>query len=190
MLILGILFLFIWLVTSFVIVVDMFKKHTAIGCLGLVLLPIVPFVWVFKGYSGNKRKAGAILYGSAIVASSLIGYQWVSASKALEPFIESSQTEGIELSLTQIGTTNGKKYYTVSSTGIYTPTRDYASVEEMLKIIMEERVDKISKFYPTNLEKGTIIRVAIPTQSGFIAVFEITGPNKIEKSYVSSYDDL
>ncbi len=180
----------VWIITSFVIVVDMFKKDTATGCLGLLLIPIVPFIWVFKGYSGNKKKAGTILYGSAIFAFSIIGYQWFSASSELKPFQDASLNEGIDFSLKSISTVGREKYYTVVAANVYDPNSEYASVDEMLSLIRDEKIESIAEFYPPNLADGTIIKVALPTSSGFVAVFEITGPNEIRKSYVTTYDNL
>ncbi len=121
----------IWFVTSFVVVADMFRRHTALGCLGLILLPVIPFAWVIKGYSGSKRKVGALLYGSAVVAIALFAYEWRSASKHLEPFAEASSAEGVELSLKSIRTHNGATSYTVVSRTAYEPGEPYASVDEM-----------------------------------------------------------
>ena len=187
---LGILFTFVWLITCFVVVIDMFKKHTAIGCLGLLLLPILPFIWVFKGYSGNKKVAASILYGSAIISFSIIGYQWHSASQTIQPFLEASSSSGIEFTLKQIGTSNGKKYVTVISSVVYQPTNTYASVEEMLEVIQKEKIESLAQFYPDSLEQGSIIKIAIPTESGFIAVYEIDEPGNVSKSYTTTYDDL
>ncbi|MDF7802167.1 hypothetical protein P4C99_22030 [Pontiellaceae bacterium B1224] len=168
----------------------MFKKHTAIGCIGLLLLPILPFVWVFKGYSGNKKVTASILYGSAILSFSIIGYQWHSASKTIQPFIEASSSSGIDFSVRQIGTSNGQKYITVISDTVYEPTNAYASVEEMLEVIQKEKIESIAEFYPDSLEKGSIIKIALHTKSGFIAVFEVDEPGNISKCYTTTYDEL
>ncbi len=168
----------------------MFKKNTAIGCLGLILLPIIPFYWVIKGYSGNKKKLGIILYTSAFIAFSSLGYQFYTASNELKPMIEQASSEGFNFSLKSISTSDGNKYYTIVSNTVYKPLNKYSSVEELLKIIIEEKVKTLSGFYPSELDKGIIIKIAIPTESGFIAVFEVTGPNSIGKSYVLNPDDL
>ncbi len=57
-------------------------------------------------------------------------------------------------------------------------------------MIREELIDSLSAYYPEGMEDGTVIRVALPTTSGFVAVFELTGPNEIGRSYITSHDDL
>ncbi len=190
MLILGILSFLVCLVTSFLIVVDMFKKNTAIGCLGLIFLPIMPFIWIFKGYSGNKKKAGIILFASAIIAFGLIGFEWYTAKSELKPFIEQSSVDGINFSLKSISSSGSGKTYTLISDGVYEPQEEYNSVDKMLEIIYKEKISNLTKYFPSELSEGTVIAIAIPTKSGFVAVYEISGPNQLKKSYVSSYDDL
>ncbi len=187
--VIGILLFFVWLITAFVVTVDMFKRHTALGCVGLLTLPILPFYWVVRGYSGNRRIAGTILYASAVLASLLIGGQWYSASTQLSPFFDVSKEKGVPMRLNQIGTARGKKYYTVVSRVVYEPNGSYASVEEMLSVIESELIEALIPHVPEDLKEGVLLRIAIPTPSGFVAVYEVSGQTVL-KRYTASMDSL
>lgn len=132
-----------------------------------------------------------VLFFSAIVGFSIIGYFWVSASKELKPFIYAAYDEDLPLALRGVAPHGiNNLSYIVLSSDVYEPLGSYASTEEMLSLIRDEKVDLISSFYPNTLKEGTIIELRILTNSGFVAVFEIKGPRQIEKSYTRPIDDL
>ncbi len=185
----GIFSFFAWMIVSFIIVIDIFKKKTALGCLGLILLPIIPLIWVFKGYSGNKKIMGSLLYGSALFAITGIGVTWASASADLKTFIESAKKEGLELHLTSINSRGGEMSYVVAYRGIYVPEEAFASVDEMLALIQKEKANTLAAHYPEALTDEIVV-LAIPTESGFIAMYEIDAINSIRKSYISGLDDF
>ena len=185
----GGLAVFIWLGTAFIVVVDMFRKRTAIGCAGILFFPILPFIWVLKWYGGRKRLVGAILYVSAIVAFVLLGFASRLADDNLQPFFRAAEAEsGLRCSLT---TMSGRRFVVIG-----VPEADaeieYSSVDDMVQKYRERFVESLADDYPQSLTEGTkhVIILAIPTPSGFYACYQIESPGRITKQWHDAGEDL
>lgn len=189
MTLIGTIAFFAWGITSFVILIDIFKKTTALGCLGLILFPILPLIWVFTGYSGRKWIAAPILYGSLVTFSTIAVIEWFEAEERLEGFIASEPAQRLELKLTGVGIHNNQLRYTLRSGIIYTPETAYTSVETLLVAVEEEIIYDLAQLYPDTLKPDTILSLEIKTSGDFIVVYEISGPGVVSESYVTTEDE-
>ncbi|MFC1498889.1 hypothetical protein ACFLS1_10535 [Verrucomicrobiota bacterium] len=193
MMVIGTLAFLVWIVTAFIVTVDMFRKRTAIGCLGLVLFAVLPFIWVLKWYSGRRSVVCPVLYVSAIVAVVCFSIGWRSAAQDLNPFFHAASEEsGLRCSLQSIGFKGGMKQVVVVSVPIDDVTIEYANVDDMVQGYRERFVDSLTNDYPQALIDGSkaAIILAIPTPSGFYACYRIESPGKITKAWHDSGEDL
>lgn len=193
MMALGTLAILTWIITAFIIVVDMFRKRTVIGFLGLLMFAILPFIWVLKWYSGRRRVVGPVLYLSAIVAIVCFSLGWRSATQDLEPFfLAAAEESGLRCSLRKIGVKSGRKRLVVVSIPTKNVEIEYSNVDDMVKHYRERFVESLTNDYPQALIDGSqaVIIIAIPTPSGFYACYQIESPGRITKAWHASGEDL
>ncbi len=193
MMAIGTLAMVLWMITAFVVTVDMFRRHTATGCLGLVLFGILPFVWVLKWYSGRRRVVGSILYGSAIVAIACISINWRSTSENLNSFFKPAyEKTGMTFSLDSIGFKGEMKRFVVIGVPPDNVKIEYANVDDMVQGYRERFVDSFTNDYPKALLDGkqAALILAIRTPSGFYACYQIEGQGRITKAWHASGEDL
>jgi hypothetical protein len=184
---------FVWLITTFIVIGDMFRKRTAIGCLGLFLFAILPFIWVLKWYSGRRRVVGPVLYLSAITAIICFCIGWRSATQDLKPFFQAAAEEsGLRCSLKAISVKGGMKRLVVVCVPVKDVEIEYSNVDDMVKRYRERFVESLTNDYPQALIDGSkaAIIVAIPTPSGFYACYQIESPGHITKAWHDSGEDL
>jgi hypothetical protein len=184
---------FIWFITSCIVVADMFRKRIAIGCLGLFMFPILPFIWVLKWYSGRRRVVGLCLYLSAIVAIACFSIEWRSAARDLEPFfLAAAEESGLMCSIKTISYKGGMKRFVVVSVPKKRVEIKYADVDEMVQRYRERFVESLTNDYPLTMinDNRAAIIIAIPTPSGFYACYQIESPGRITKAWHDSGADL
>jgi hypothetical protein len=184
----------VWLITAFIIVGDMFKKNTAIGCLGLFLLPIFPFIWVLKWYSGKRKIMIPLLYGSFLIFILTFVTGWNNTSAELQPFIASAKrVTSIECSLNSIQFQNGEsRIVLMAQVPKHFTIKDYDNIEEMVQLYKGKYIDPIAGAYPEIYKQTNqkVIIIAIPTPSGFTACYRIVSPGTVEKAWASTGDDI
>lgn len=183
----------VWGITSFIIIGDMFRQKTGMGCLGLILFPIIPFIWVLTRYSGNKKLVAPILIISAVVAFGGGFYQWSKSSSELAPFFEiAKKTKGLDCSLQSIGNTNGKSRYTVSCFEISPLPETYKDVSGMALMYEKEisvpLASEYSKSVSDKVRHNLIL--AIYTPSGFAVCSEISPNGIVQSTWYGGTNDL
>ncbi len=190
---LGLVCLCVFLPTGFIVVIDMFRKKMALGCLGLILFPIMPFIWVVKWYSGKRKIVAPVLYISAILGISLLTIQWQKASGDLEVFIEEAEKRvGLKCIFNGIKVEEEALLYTLI--GIPTKKHEiiYTDVNDMVDQYQKHYIDPMlsdfSELYPEQNEEN--IAIGIPTPSGFYACYKITHPGTVVKRWHGSEDSL
>ena len=194
MLILTLVSSLVWIVTAFIVAGDMFKKNTAIGCLGLLLLPLLPFIWVLKWYSGNRKLMIPLLYGSFLVFVLMFAIGWTNASAEVQPFIDAAkQKVAIECSLKSIQFKEGEhRVVLVAQVPDHFSPDEYSSVEDMMMLYKEKYIDPIAGSYPETYKQTDqkVIIVAIPTPSGFTACYRIVSPGEMKEMWTATGDDI
>ncbi len=162
----------LWLGIAMVVVADMFRKNAALGFLGIFLLPLVPFIWVIKWYSGKRLLVGSALYLSAAVSWIALSLAWDVAAEDLEPFIRLTKLEAsLDCHMTATGSGGGHTYYQLLCTSNKIKEIRFSSSEDMIKQYSDQLVAPLTAIYgrtmtganPPHLVVGIVSPVGLVT---------------------------
>jgi hypothetical protein len=184
---------FAWGITSFITIIDMFRQKTGMGCLGLILFPILPFIWVFTRYSGNKKVIAPILIISAVIAFGGGFYQFNKSNSALGPFYQiAKKTKGLDCSLQSIGNSGGTSRYTISCFEEIPLPENYKDVDGMVRMYEKDIAEPlaIEYFNTVSEEARHNLILAIYTPSGFAVCSKITPNGSLINTWHSGTKEL
>jgi len=181
----------LWLGLALVVVADMFRKNAALGFLGLVLLPIVPFIWVLKGYSGRRWRVAPALYLSAALSWVALTLGWSSAADALAPFLLAAQTQaGLQCELTATGSGGGHSYYRVLCSSDKVAQIRFVSSDDMAQQYNTQLVVPLVAIYRNTLPgpDAPHLIVGIASPAGMVSCHRLDATG-VQKVWVTGTDD-
>ena len=190
MLMLSILLIFLSFFFYMTIVVDMFKRKTWLGFLGLFLFPFT-FYHLFKNYTGNKKLMGALLLISLVFPLLYMQYENRVGDKELSPFFlkvrEANLMECVKTSKLSSG--GGITSYQVMCFPENIDAVKYTSEKELIANYKESFVIPALLHYKETFglvnNKGVVLGIASPSK--LYACYEIENPDKIVSEW-SSFD--
>ena len=186
------IFVLIWGILSFKIIVDMLRQNTAIGCFGIILFPILPFIWVLTRYKGNRKVVAPALFLSALIAFGGIYLQFQRTKIVLANFIAAAEENGLDCELKKFGNSNGSSYYKIACFETNPLPQNYANVEGLVKIYKKEFADPLAPQYVKKVreEDRHNLILAIYTPSGFAVCNKINPDGILIDSWYSGTGEL
>jgi hypothetical protein len=185
-------FVLVWGALSFIVIVDMLRQNTAIGCLGIILFPLLPFICVLTRYKGNRKIVAPALFLSALIAFGGAYFQFQRSKTAIAEFIASTEVNGLNCKLKNYGSSNGASYYKIICFEKNPIPQNYANVEGLVKLYKEEFVDSLAPQYLIAVreqDRHDLI-LAIYTPSGFAVCNKINPDGIIIQSWYSGTEEL
>jgi hypothetical protein len=190
MLLLAILLMLISFFLYMTVVIDMFKKKTWLGFLGLFLFPFT-FYHAFKNYSGNRKRIGTLLVITCVFPFSYIQYELGVGDNELAPFFTQVQEINSMECITgsSISTNAGRTFYQVWCSPQNLDDVKYTSESELVTGYKNAFVIPALASYKQTFglveDKGIVLGIASP--SNLYACYKIENPGEIVESW-SSFD--
>lgn len=142
----------VWFGLAMIVVADMFRKNAALGFLGLVLLPIVPFIWVLKWYGGRRWRVGSALYLSAAVAFAAMTMGWDDAADSVQPFVRAAKQEvALDCQFNATGTGGGHTYHRLLCSSDKVKQIQFSSSDDMAQQYNAQLVAPLVAIYRRTL---------------------------------------
>ncbi|MDU0114129.1 hypothetical protein RT723_14235 [Psychrosphaera aquimarina] len=188
MLLLSILLMIVSFFLYMTVVIDMFKKKTWLGFLGLFLFPFT-FYHAFKNYSGNRKRISWLLVITCVFPFSYIQYELSVGDKELSPFFAKAQ-EINSMSCVKgstVSTNAGRTFYQVWCNPENLNDVNYTNESELVSGYKDAFVIPMLTSYKETFglieDKGIVLGIASPSE--LYACYKIENPGKIVKSWSS-----
>ena len=190
---LGVICFFVWLTCSIIIVINVSGKSAPLGCLTLILLPIMPFILVWTTFTGNKKLMIPLLYVSGILGFSITGFELAEAQEQMAPFVENIKHEtNVDCEFISVGTSSSGKEFTLGCIYSGSDKFEYKNVDELLEIYRSTFAIKIAPLFPkldNNTDDNSIV-LGFYNESQINLCFRLKPSGDISESWYSGADDL
>jgi len=189
----GVICILTWLVCTLIIFVNVTKKSTPLGCLTLLMLPIMPFILVWTTYTGNKKVMGPLLYLTAIIGFSYAAITLSQAREDLEPFLKSvSQELDLKCHLSSVGSKNGLREYTLGCVYGGADKIEFKNIEELVEIHRSTLAIEAVKYYPKIIKanEDSSIVLGVRNKGGITTCFRLRPSGDVSESWYSGAEEL
>ena len=170
------------------VVIDMFKRKTWLGFLGLFLFPFT-FYHLFKNYTGNRKRMGLMLVVSVSFPLLYMQYESGVGNKELSPFFNKAREHNsMECVKTSTLSSNaGVTFYHVWCSPKNINDVKYTSESELISGYKEAFIVPALVSYKDTFglveDKGIILGIVSP--SNLYACYKIENPGEIVESWSS-----
>lgn len=188
MLILSILLIFASMFLYMTVVIDMFKKKTWLGFLGLFLFPFT-FYHLYKNYTGNRKRMGVMLTVAISLPLLYMQYESGVGNKELSPFFQQVRDEGSMecMKNSTLSSNAGITFYHVWCSPENIDDIKYVSETELVtkykEVFVVPALESYKKTFGLIEDKGIILGIASPSK--LYACYKIENPGEIVKSWSS-----
>jgi hypothetical protein len=189
----GIICFVIWFICSIIIVINVSGKSAPLGCLTLILLPIMPFILVWTSFTGNKKLMIPLLYVSGIFGFSTTAYELADAKEQMAPFVENIKSEvNIDCEFLSVGTSSSGKEYTLGCIYSGPDKFEYKNIDELVEIYRTNFILKIAPFFPqlNNEVDDNSIVIGFYNESKINLCYRLKPSGEVTDSWYSGADDL
>lgn len=189
----GIICFFVWFICSIIIVINVSGKSAPLGCLTLILLPIMPFILVWTSFTGNKKLMIPLLYVSGIVGFSTTAYELADAKEQMAPFVENIKSEvNIDCEFLSVSTSSSGKEYTLGCIYSGSDKFEYKNIDELVEIYRTNFILKIAPLFPqlNNKVDDNSIVLGFYNESKINLCYRLKSSGEITDSWYSGADDL